>query len=85
MQVNVVRIGNSRGIRIPKKVLDQCRVEDALELTVQNDEIVLTPVHRKPRDGWAEAFEAATREYGEESPDKEWLDAPLTDEEEGEW
>jgi len=55
MQINVVKIGNSKGVRIPKKVLDQCHVENALELSVKNDEIILTPVHRKPREGWAEA------------------------------
>jgi len=55
MQVNVVKIGNSRGIRIPKKVLDQCHVEGVLELTVNDDDIVLTPVRRKPREGWTKA------------------------------
>jgi antitoxin MazE len=85
MQINVVKIGNSRGIRIPKKVLDQCHVEDVLELAIQNDEIVLTPVHRKPREGWTDAFEASAREYGEEPLDQEWLDAPLENEEEHEW
>jgi antitoxin component of MazEF toxin-antitoxin module len=32
MKVSVVRIGNSRGIRIPKTILDQCRVTDAMEI-----------------------------------------------------
>jgi len=85
MQVNVVKIGNSRGIRIPKKVLDQCHVEDELELTLKNDEIVLTPVHRKPREGWAEAFEAAAKKYGEESVHQTWLDADLIKEDDWEW
>jgi antitoxin MazE len=85
MQINVVQIGNSRGIRIPKKVLDQCHVDDVLELTIQNNEIVLTPVHRKPREGWVEAFEAVTGEYGEEPLDQDWLDASLVDEDDLEW
>ena len=55
MQVNVVKIGNSKGIRIPKKVLDQCQVNETLDLSVQDNVIVLTPVHKKPREGWAEA------------------------------
>jgi len=55
MQVNVVKIGNSRGIRIPKKVLDQCQIDEALDLSVQDNVIVLTPMHKKPREGWAEA------------------------------
>ncbi|MDX8389329.1 MAG: AbrB/MazE/SpoVT family DNA-binding domain-containing protein [Mariprofundaceae bacterium] len=55
MQINIVKIGNSRGIRIPKRVLDQCHVESAVELTVSDDTIVLTPILRAPREGWAEA------------------------------
>jgi len=85
MQVNVVKIGNSRGIRIPKKVLDQCHVEDSLELVVKDNEIVLTPLHRKPREGWAEAFEAAAKSYGAESVDQEWLDAGLVEGDDWEW
>jgi len=77
MQVNVVKIGNSKGIRIPKKVLDQCQVDDALELSVENNVIILKPVHRKPREGWAEAIAASHKKYGEEAVDKEWLEADL--------
>jgi len=85
MQVSVVKIGNSKGIRIPKKVLDQCHVEDALELTLKNDEIVLTPVHRKPREGWAEVFEAAAGKYDEEPANQAWLDAELVENDNWEW
>ena len=55
MKVNVVRIGNSRGIRIPKTILDQCRVTDAMELEVQGNQLLLRPV-RGPRAGWDDAF-----------------------------
>jgi antitoxin MazE len=85
MQINVVKIGNSRGIRIPKKVLDQCHVDETLELTIRDDEIILTPVHRKPREGWVEVFEATAAKYGGEPVDQEWLDAELVDDEELEW
>jgi len=55
MQVSVVKIGNSRGIRIPKKILDQCHVDDVLDLSVEENNILLRPIHKKPREGWAEA------------------------------
>ena len=54
MNINVVRIGNSRGIRLPRKIIDQCHIEDTLDLTVKGDTIVLTPVTKEPRDGWEE-------------------------------
>ena len=55
MKVNVVRIGNSRGIRIPKTILDQCRVTDAMELEVLGNQLLLRPPSR-PRAGWDDAF-----------------------------
>ena len=32
MKTNIVRIGNSKGIRLPKSILDQCRLKDSVEL-----------------------------------------------------
>jgi len=37
--------------------------------------IILKPVHRKPREGWAEAIAASNKKYGEEPIDKERLEA----------
>jgi antitoxin MazE len=53
-----VRIGNSRGIRIPKPILEQCRLQEAAELRVEKDRLVITH-ERRPREGWEEAFFAA--------------------------
>jgi antitoxin MazE len=58
MKVKLVRIGNSRGIRIPKPILEQCGFEDAVELRIENDLLVMAPACR-PREGWEEAFRAA--------------------------
>ena len=53
MKLNVVRIGNSRGIRIPKPLLDQCQIDEAVDLKVEGKRIILTPAKSKPRQGWA--------------------------------
>ena len=58
MTVELVRIGNSRGIRIPKPILEQCGLEDTVELRIENDHLVIAQGHR-PREGWEEAFRAA--------------------------
>jgi antitoxin MazE len=55
MKLSVVRIGNSRGIRIPKPLLDQCHITEAVELKIEGKRIVLTPLKSKPRQGWAAA------------------------------
>ncbi len=56
MLVSVIPIGNSRGIRIPKSILQQLKIEGKIELEVHDDELILRPVNRKPREHWAEAF-----------------------------
>jgi antitoxin MazE len=61
MKVHVVRIGNSRGIRIPKKILEECRIEDSVDLAVKGGRLVLTPVKGTPRVGWLEAAERMSR------------------------
>jgi antitoxin MazE len=58
MKIELVQIGNSRGIRIPKPLIEQCGLGDSVELRVQNDCLVISP-ERKPRQGWEQAFRAA--------------------------
>ena len=58
MRTQLVRIGNSRGVRIPKPLIEQCGLRDTVELRVENDRLVISP-ERRPRQGWGEAFRAA--------------------------
>ena len=64
MKTRIVRIGNSRGIRIPKPLLDQVGLEDEVELRVVENGIVIEAV-RAPRAGWAEAAKRV-HELGED-------------------
>ena len=58
MKTELVRIGNSRGIRIPKPLIEQCGLEDSVELSVENRRLVVSP-GRQLRQGWQEAFQNA--------------------------
>ena len=49
MKVSVVPIGNSRGIRLPKAILEQLQISDQVELEVENKQIVLRPINKSPR------------------------------------
>ena len=60
MQTQIIQVGNSLGIRLPKSVLDTFSLEKSAELDIQTKggAIVLRPV-RAPRHGWVAAFQAA--------------------------
>lgn len=55
MKTRIVRIGNSRGIRIPKAFLEQAGLSGDVEIHARNNSLVIKPAE-KPRAGWAEAF-----------------------------
>ena len=57
MRTELIRIGNSRGVRIPKPLIEQCGLGDVVELRVENDRLIVTQ-ERHVRQGWAEAFRA---------------------------
>jgi len=65
MKTELVRIGNSRGVRIPKPLIEQCGLGQTVELRVENDRLVISP-ERRPRQGWEEAF----REVGAATEDE---------------
>jgi len=54
MKAHLIRIGNSRGIRLPKPIIEQAGLSDEVELRVEDGAIVITGFH-KPRTGWTEA------------------------------
>jgi antitoxin MazE len=56
MKTRVVRIGNSRGIRIPKVLLEQTGLPVEVEISAEGDSLVIRPANR-PRTGWAAAFQ----------------------------
>jgi len=57
MITKVIPIGNSRGVRIPKAMLEHCGVGEEVELQVKNGTLVLRPV-KAVRAGWDAAFAA---------------------------
>jgi antitoxin MazE len=58
MKTDLVRIGNSRGIRIPKPLIEQCGFGETVDIRIERDCLVISP-ERQPRQSWSEAFRAA--------------------------
>jgi antitoxin MazE len=55
MRTHLVRIGNSQGVRIPKRIIEECGLAEQVELRVEGSSVIITPA-RAPREGWDEAF-----------------------------
>jgi antitoxin MazE len=55
MEVSVVKIGNSRGIRFSKTIIERYNIRDTVELILDKGHIIIKPLS-KPRNGWDEAF-----------------------------
>ncbi len=55
MVTKIVPIGNSRGIRIPKAMLEHCGFGEEVELQAKKGTLILRPV-KAPRAGWVDAF-----------------------------
>jgi antitoxin MazE len=80
MKVELVRIGNSRGIRIPKPVIQQCGFGNTVELHVEQNRLVVAP-DRAPRQGWKDAFAGAASS----ASDPLLLDSPPNEFDAEEW
>ncbi|MGB5673115.1 MAG: AbrB/MazE/SpoVT family DNA-binding domain-containing protein [Gemmatimonadota bacterium] len=64
MKTRLVQIGNSRGVRIPKPLLQEAGLEDEVQLTLGPDGILISPLVA-PRAGWAESARVVS-ERGED-------------------
>jgi len=55
MKVSVIPIGNSKGIRLEKALLEKYDIKDAVELILEKRFIIIKPIS-SPRTGWDKAF-----------------------------
>ena len=91
MRTKLIKIGNSRGVRLPKAIIEQVGLrEDNVELLVRGEQIIIRSpgsVKKNPRAGWDEQMRKVIAEHGNEltEEDKQWLDAPLSSEADKEW
>lgn len=55
MQTNIIRIGNSKGLRLSKTLLQQYNIQESVELVLEKDHIKIRPI-KSPRAGWSTKF-----------------------------
>lgn len=81
MRAKLVQIGNSRGVRLPKAMIEEAGLGDELEISVRKGEIVIARV-KGVREGWAEdALHMAKHEtydddddFEDHLPEEDWSD-----------
>lgn len=78
MEISIVQIGNSKGIRIAKAILDRYEFTDKVELILKEGFLILKPV-KKVREGWDSAFQSMAKNGDDELimddvfEDEDWL------------
>ena len=80
MEVSVIKIGNSKGIRLSKTLLDKYNIQDTVEVILDKGQIVVKPLSR-PRKGW----EKALKKMAENGDDRLLINDVFDDENFEEW
>ena len=55
MDISVISIGNSKGIRLTKTLIEKYNIKDTMELVLEKSYIILKP-KTSPRKGWEKSF-----------------------------
>ena len=80
MEASIIKIGNSKGLRLSKTILEKYNIKDKVELILEKGQIVLRPVS-KPRSGWEDEF----KKIAENNDDQLLIDDVFEDENLEEW
>ena len=72
MKAKIIKIGNSKGIRIPNELIKSYNLDQEVTIELREDCIVLKPVEVDPRAGWEEIYKKMDQTLTQE--DKDWLD-----------
>lgn len=80
MEVSVIKIGNSKGIRLSKTLLEKYNIKDTVDLILEAGHIIIKPLS-KPRKDWEKAF----IEMAENEDDRLLMNDVFDDENLDEW
>ncbi len=55
MELSIIQIGNSKGFRLSKTLIEKYNIKDKVELILEKGYLILKPIS-SPRKGWETAF-----------------------------
>jgi len=56
METSIIKVGNSKGLRLNKTILEKYNIKDEVEMILEKGQIILKPID-SPRKNWDKAFE----------------------------
>jgi len=80
METPIIKIGNSKGLRLSKTILEKYNIKDRVELILEKGQIVLRPIS-SPRKNWENEF----KKMSEKGDDNLMIDDVFGDENLEEW
>lgn len=80
MEASIIKIGNSRGLRLSKTILEKYHIKDKVELILEKGQIILRPIE-SPRKNWEEKF----KEMANNNDDEPLMNDVFEDENFDEW
>lgn len=80
MEAAIIKIGNSKGLRLSKTILEKYNIKDKIEVILEMGQIILKPIE-SPRKNWEEAF----KKMNADGDDELLIDDVFTDENFEEW
>lgn len=80
MEAAIIKIGNSKGLRLSKTILDKYNIKDKVEIILEMGQIIIKPIET-PRKDWEVAFE----KMSQEGDDKMLMNDVFNDENFEEW
>ena len=84
MRANIIRIGNSQGVRLPKVILEQSRLGKEVDLEVEDEKIIIRRASH-PREDWEKQFRLMAENDDDKLLDTVQPDASRWDEDEWVW
>ena len=80
MEASIIQIGNSKGLRLSKTILEKYHIKDKVELILEKGQIILRPID-SPRKNWEEKF----KKMAENEDDQLLMNDVFDDENFDEW
>ncbi|MDP2687812.1 MAG: AbrB/MazE/SpoVT family DNA-binding domain-containing protein [Aequorivita sp.] len=80
MEASIIKIGNSKGLRLSKTILEKYNIKDKVELILEKGQIILKPI-TLPRKNWEKEF----KKMSENGDDKLLMNDVFEDENMEEW